>query len=235
MASALVPIIPAEGNAFDEPGWEYNLEWAGDLVQVGNYRTPSPHDFELRRGGDGLDGGAFTMENDIDAVAIDSVDTLTVSAAIRTDTAGSDTQRSVVLSVGDSDFGNAYKIQLNMRNVDAPLNIEVAGPTGTAEAGFGDPGSIEVGETHQLTASFRRISSGATRVEVSVVNDGEGFSLPQTVMTMAAGLDSGVVIERIQVFLHDRALAGIDDITVRTTPARSGPGAPRKPIRRHRP
>jgi predicted esterase len=156
MAGALVPAIPAEGNSFDEPGWQYNLEWAGDLVQIGNYRTPSPIDFELRRGGDGLDGGAFTMENDIDAFVIDSVDTITVSAAIRTDAEGSDPRRRVVLSVGDSDFGNAYKIQLSMRNVIAPLLIEVTGPTGTVDADFGDPDSIEVGETHERSSSASR-------------------------------------------------------------------------------
>jgi len=142
MAGALVPIIPAEGNAYDEPGWEYNLEWAGDLVQIGNYRTAPPGRFELRRGGDGLDGGAFTMENDIDEFAIDSVDTITVSATIRTDATGSDPQRKIQLTVGDEDFENGYRIQLSMRNVIAPLKLEVIGSTGSGDVSLGDAGSI---------------------------------------------------------------------------------------------
>jgi hypothetical protein len=235
MAGALVPIVPAEGNAFDEPGWEYNLEWAGDLVQIGNYRTASPDQFELRRGGDGLAGGAFTMENDIDAFAVDAVDTVTVSAAIRSDATGSDPQRKVQLTVGDADFGNAYRIRLSMRVVIAPPLIEAIGTMGAADVDFGDPGSIVVGETHQIEASFRRISSTATRVEVSVVSDGEGFILPPTVVTVGAGVDRGAVVERIQVFLDDRAQAAVDDITVRRTPARSGQRPPRRVIRRHRP
>jgi len=235
MAGALVPIVPAAGNVFDEPGWEYNLEWAGDLIQIGNYRTASPDDFELRRGGDGLDGGAFTMESDIDEFDIDAVDTFVVSATIRTDDAGSEPRRSVELTVGEADFGNAFRIQLSMRSVIAPLKIGVIGAAGAAEASFGDPGSIVVGESHHITVSFRRISSRASRVEVSVINDGEGFALPPTVATIEAGLDNQASMERVRVFLHDRALAGVDDITIRTTPARNGPPPPRRATRRIRP